>query len=199
MQAGMQGHLEPDEHAELEPVPPTTTPLDSTSCHDPRSARNSHSEEGIEDLRYPGRRWSTASGASGASDPVAEEADLSVLADAERLQAARQEGRRGSKEGPSVPVEFREAALAESSRSHEWRQRLLRLVVGNRGAAGSDGSASGNASGHASMNASATASPALLRRGPSSNALVGLAASPAQVRRSDSPTITGALPGGYVP
>lgn len=39
--------------------------------------------------------------------------------------------RRNSGDGPSVPQEFREAALAESSRSHEWRQKLMRLVVGN--------------------------------------------------------------------
>lgn len=42
--------------------------------------------------------------------------------------------RRGSFDGPSVPQPFREAAAAESSRSHEFRQKLMRLVVGSRGA-----------------------------------------------------------------
>lgn len=48
--------------------------------------------------------------------------------------------RHGSFEGPSVPEDFRLAAMPESSRSHEWRQKLMRLVVGNaRGAGGSRG------------------------------------------------------------
>ena len=31
--------------------------------------------------------------------------------------------------GPGVPEDFREAAQAEASRSHEWRQKLVRLVA----------------------------------------------------------------------
>jgi hypothetical protein len=54
----------------------------------------------------------------------------------ERLASIRKEERRGSDDGPTVPFEFREAALAESSRSHEWRQKLMRMVVGGRGPGG---------------------------------------------------------------
>jgi len=48
-------------------------------------------------------------------------------------QRAIKHERRGSFDGPSVPISFREAAAVESSRSHEFRQKLMRLVVGNRG------------------------------------------------------------------
>ena len=36
---------------------------------------------------------------------------------------------------PGVPEEFRDAVQSDASRSHEWRQKLVRLVVPRAGAA----------------------------------------------------------------
>ena len=66
--------------------------------------------------------------------------------------------RRGSFDGPSVPLHFREAAAAESSKSHEFRQKLMRLVVGTNRTQG------------ASTSASAQASPGLVHLSEAANA-----------------------------
>jgi len=41
---------------------------------------------------------------------------------------------RRSMAGPGVPEEFRDAVQNDASRSHEWRQKLVRLVAGGAGA-----------------------------------------------------------------
>ena len=82
-----------------------------------------------------------------------EEEDMIGAEEDEIRQRAVKHERRGSGDGPSVPQPFREAAAAESSRSHEFRQKLMRLVVGN-----GESSASAGASAQASpgmLNASA--------------------------------------------
>ena len=84
-----------------------------------------------------GRRSSDASVSSSVTDRQESHVERLERLEQERIAANASKGRRGSGDGPSVPVDFREAAQAESSRSHEWRQKLMRLVVGNRGSSSS--------------------------------------------------------------
>ena len=121
---------------------------------------------------------SCASCASACSEAAAERINMEreEAEEAARIAEARERKRRGSKDGPSVPPEFREAASAESdSRNHEWRQKLLRLAVGGQRGA--------NASGHASASASAHASPGPRRLSDSHSN------SPALQRRSATPSV----------
>lgn len=77
------------------------------------------------------------------SDDISPEAAEAVeQAEQADVEAAARRGRRGSNPGPTVPAAFREAALAESSRSHEWRQKLMRLVVGRQSSSSPSASAS---------------------------------------------------------
>ena len=69
---------------------------------------------------------------------------LSASEEAAMKRAHERRERRNSGDGPSVPQEFREAALAESSRSHEWRQKLMRIAVGNSRSASRNGSRNGS-------------------------------------------------------
>ena len=57
--------------------------------------------------------------------------EISERTEQQQQRAAKHE-RRGSFDGPSVPLQFREAAAAESSLSHEFRQKLMRLVANSR-------------------------------------------------------------------
>lgn len=88
----------------------------------PRSSRNASRDSSP--MRSPIRPDGAGGASGGASDKARN--------DKGKSKTSSKDPRRSSNPavaGPGVPEEFREAVQGEGSRSHEWRQKLVRLVA----------------------------------------------------------------------